>query len=78
MALLHELGSFMHIDFNDCYACNWNKQIYTLLTESIRKISQKLSFKFVIGNNKIVTGNNFSFVIHRPTLQSLSARQYHA
>jgi len=28
LALLHELGSFMHIDFSDCYACNWNKQTY--------------------------------------------------
>jgi len=30
LALLHELGSFMHIDFSDCDACNWNKHLYNL------------------------------------------------
>jgi len=44
-----------------------------LLTSSIRKISQKLGLSC-----KFVTDLKLSFVIHRPTLQSPSARQYHA
>jgi len=64
--LLHELGLFVHIDFGDCYACNCNKQILvglcnSLLTTSICIVSQKLSFKFVTGNNKLETQFHHSY-----------------
>ena len=49
----------MHIDFKDCYACNRNKQ-NSLLTTSIRKICQKLSFKLLQG----ITDWKLSFIIH--------------